>query len=98
MEMTDEDGYFFVNWSHIRNFFYVYSYSFGCLVSKALYSKYQKDAAYLHKIKTFLSAGCSKSPRDIFEEIDINVSDPKFWEEGLKVIEDDIKTLEKLTK
>jgi len=98
MEMTDEDGYFFVNWSHIRNFFYVYSYSFGCLVSKALYSKYQKDASYLHKIKTFLSAGCSKSPRDIFEEIDINVSDPKFWEEGLKVIEDDIKTLEKLTK
>ena len=97
MEMTDEDGYFFVNWSHIRNFFYVYSYSFGCLVSKALYSKYQKDASYLHKIKTFLSAGCSKSPRDIFGEIDIDVSDPKFWEEGLKVIEDDIKTLEKLT-
>jgi oligoendopeptidase F len=97
MEMTEEDGYFFVNWSHIRNFFYVYSYSFGCLVSKALYSKYQKDPSYLHKIKTFLSAGCSKSPRDIFGDIDIDVSDPKFWTEGLKVIEDDIKKLEKLT-
>lgn len=98
MEMTEEDGYFFVNWSHIRNFFYVYSYSFGCLVSKALYGKYQKDPSYLHKIKTFLSAGCSKSPRDIFGEIGIDVSDPKFWIEGLKVIEDDIKKLEKLTK
>jgi oligoendopeptidase F len=97
MEMTEEDGYFFVTWSHIRNFFYVYSYSFGCLVSKALYSKYQKDPSYLHKIKTFLSAGCSKSPRDIFGDIDIDVSDPKFWTEGLKVIEDDIKKLEKLT-
>lgn len=97
-EMTEEDGYFFVNWSHIRNFFYVYSYSFGCLVSKALYRKYQDDPAYLHQIKIFLSAGCSKSPRSIFADIGIDTADPAFWVEGLKEIEGDIKRLEKLTK
>ena len=98
VEMTEEDGYFFVNWGHIRNFFYVYSYSFGCLVSKALYRKYQQDPSYLHNIKSFLSAGCSKSPRDIFGDIGIDVTNPAFWAEGLKEIEDDIKRLEKLTR
>ena len=96
MEMTEEDGYFFVKWSHIRNFFYVYSYAFGSLVSRALYQKYKNDPAYLHDIKTFLSAGNSKSPRDIFNDIGIDVSNPKFWAEGLAAIEEDIKTLEKL--
>lgn len=98
VEMKEDDGYFFVRWGHIRNFFYVYSYAFGCLVSKALYRKYKQNPSYLHDIKTFLSAGCSKSPRDIFNDIGIDVSDPKFWQEGLAAIEDDIKTLEKLTK
>lgn len=97
-EMKEDDGYFFVRWGHIRKFFYVYSYAFGLLVSKALYRKYKEDPAYLHQIKTFLSAGCSKSPRDIFGDIGIDTSNPKFWEEGLKEIEDDIKRLEKLTK
>ncbi len=96
--MTEEDGYFFVMWGHIRNFFYVYSYSYGNLVSKALYRKYQQDNTYIEKIKSFLSAGNSKSPRDIFNDIGIDTSDPKFWEEGLAQIEDDIKRLEKLTK
>lgn len=97
-DLKTEDGYFFVNWSHIRNFFYVYSYSFGNLVSKALYRNYKKDPQYLHNIKTFLSAGCSKSPKDIFGDIGIDTSDPKFWMQGIKSIEEDIKRLEKLVK
>jgi oligoendopeptidase F len=98
MEMHPEDGYFFVAWSHIRRFFYVYSYAYGCLVSKALYRKYQSDPSYIKEIKTFLSAGCSKSPQDIFADIGIDTSNPEFWKEGLKQIEDDIKRLEKLTR
>jgi oligoendopeptidase F len=98
MEMQPNDGYFFVSWSHIRNFFYVYSYSYGNLVSKALYSKYKNDQGYLKEIKAFLSAGCSKSPRDIFADIGIDTSNPQFWKEGLAQIESDIQRLEKLTK
>jgi len=98
MKMEEDDGYFFVQWSHIRNFFYVYSYAFGCLVSKALYRKYKQNPAYLAEIKSFLTAGCSKSPRDIFNDIGIDISDPAFWQEGLAQIEDDIKRLEALTK
>lgn len=96
-DLKDEDGYFFVQWSHIRRFFYVYSYAYGCLVSKALYRKYKTDHSYLEKIKIFLSAGGSKSPQEIFADIGIDTSDPQFWQEGLKEIENDIKRLEKLT-
>jgi len=93
VDMKEIDGYFFVYWSHIRNFFYVYSYAYGSLVSKALYEKYKKNPEYLKEIKTFLLAGCSKSPKDIFADIGIDTSDPKFWQEGLDSIEGDIKKL-----
>lgn len=97
-ELKDMDGYFFVNWSHIRNFFYVYSYSYGALVSRALYKKYKEDKNYLYKIKVFLSAGVSKSPYQIFKDIGIDTSNADFWKAGLKEIESDIKLLERLAK
>ncbi len=96
MKLTDRDGYFFVYWSHIRNFFYVYSYTYGQLISKTIYSKYKKDTSYINKIDKFLTAGGSKSPEDIFGDIGINTRDPKFFEEGLLDIEKDINKLKKL--
>lgn len=97
-ELSTDDGYFFVTWSHIRRFFYVYSYAYGQLISKALYKKYQKDKSYLKKIEQFLKAGESMSPADIFKSIGIHTSKPSFFTEGLKSIETDIIRLEKLIK
>ncbi len=94
-EMKEDDGYFFVSWSHIRNFFYVYSYAFGQLVSDSLYEMYKQDKSNIVKIKKFLSAGGSDSPENIFKAIGIN-PDKKFFEKGLKKIERNIATLEKL--
>ncbi len=96
-DLKELDGYFFVNWSHIRRFFYVYSYAYGCLISRVLYKKYKEDPSYLEKVKQFLSAGNSKSPYDIFNEIGIDTSHTTFWEEGLKSIEEEVKLLEKLS-
>jgi len=97
-KMQENDGYFFVNWSHIRNFFYVYSYAFGQIISKALYAEYKKDRKFLLKIEEFLKAGGSTSPETIFKNIGIDVRDPSFFESGLRSIEEDIKRLEKLIK
>lgn len=94
--LTHEDGFFFVNWSHIRNFFYVYSYAYGELISSVLYEKYKEDKNFIFKIEEFLSAGGSKSPYQIFKDIGIDTQDPEFFSDGLKKIERDIKTLEKL--
>lgn len=95
-EMREGDGYFFVNWSHIRRYFYVYSYAYGALISDALYLEYKKDNTFKDKIEEFLKAGGSKSPENIFSDIGIDIRNPKFFENGLKVIEEDIKKLEKL--
>lgn len=98
LTITEEDGYFFVSWSHIRNFFYVYSYAYGQLVSRALYEAWKKDHSFITKIEAFLCAGSSASPDDIFKAAGIDVKDPKFFEQGIKAIEKDIIALEKLTK
>jgi oligoendopeptidase F len=97
-KMEEVDGYFFVSWSHLRYFFYVYSYAFGEIVSSALYSMYKKDSAFEKKIRQFLYAGASASPEEIFANIGINVKKPEFFEEGLRKIEKDIEILEKLAK
>ena len=98
VELTEKDGYFFVGWPHIRYFFYVYSYAFGQLASKALYKKYQEDKTYIEKIKKFLSAGGSMNPEDIFKSIGVDVTKPDFFKKGIESIEEDIKLLETLIK
>lgn len=95
-DLKPEDGYYFVNWSHIRRFFYVYSYAYGELISTALYAEYKKDKAFMKKIEQFLSAGGSKSPYRIFKDIGIDTTKPDFFLNGLKKIEEEIRVLEKL--
>ncbi len=97
VELAEDDGYQFVSWMHIRRFFYVYTYAYGQLISRALYENYKKDSSYGEKIKQFLKAGGSMSPEEIFKSIGIDTSKPAFFEAGLKSIERDIERLEKLT-
>ena len=97
-DMKDDDGYYFVHWSHIRQFFYVYTYAYGQLVSKALLRRYRADNTFWSSIEKFLSAGGKDSPENILKEIGIDVYSPGFWKEGLQEIADDIQKLEQLTK
>lgn len=97
VEVTEDDGYFFVTWSHIRRFFYVYTYAYGQLISRTLYERWCEDRSYAGKIEQFLKAGKSQSPEAIFKSIGINITDPKFYGAGLKSIERDIDRLEQLT-
>ncbi len=96
--ITPDDGYFFVYWSHIRRFFYVYYYAYGQIISRALFARWKSDPSYAKKIEMFLSAGKSASPEEIFKRIGIDTSDTAFFEAGLKSIEADIENLEKITK
>lgn len=97
MEVSKNDGYFYVTWSHIRRFFYVYSYAYGQIISRALYEKWKADPSYITKVDQFLKAGRTMSPKDIFKSIGINTNEA-FFEAGLKGIEADIDKLEKLSK
>ena len=96
VELKPEDGLFFVSWSHLRNMFYVYTYAFGQLASKALHKKYLEDKSYVEKINKFLSLGGSMEPESIFKSIGIDMKKPDFWKKGIESINEDIKELEKL--
>ncbi len=96
VEVKGDDGYFYVVWTHIRRFFYVYTYAYGQIISRALYEKWKEDPSYGAKVKQFLTSGRSMSPEDIFKSIGIDTSKPSFFEAGIKGIEKDIDRLEKL--
>ena len=76
-----------VYWGHIRSFFYVYSYASGLLISKSLQNSVKKDPRFIGKVKEFLSAGLSDSPKNIFRGLGIDITDKKFWVRGLEEVE-----------
>lgn len=75
-----------VYWSHIRNFFYVYSYASGLLISKAMQGKVRQDPKFIEKVKVFLETGTSKSPKDTFAAMGIDITNKKFWQDGVAEI------------
>jgi oligoendopeptidase F len=87
-----------VYWSHIRYFFYVYSYASGLLISKSLQNSVKQDPVFIHKVKEFLSAGLSDSPKNIFSRLGIDISDKRFWDKGLDEIESLLDDTEQLAK
>jgi oligoendopeptidase F len=76
-----------VYWSHIRYFFYVYSYASGLLISKSLQNSVKQDPAFISKVKEFLATGLSDSPRNSFFKLGIDIADKRFWDHGLDEIE-----------
>jgi oligoendopeptidase F len=74
-------------WTHIRYFFYNYSYASGLLISKSLQASVKKDHDFILKVKEFLSAGRSESPKQIFKKLGIDISDEVFWRNGISEVE-----------
>jgi len=95
VEQSPGSENWWVYWSHIRYFFYVYSYASGLLISKSLQAAVKKDAAFIERVKGFLSAGLSDSPKNIFANLGIDITDGAFWDRGLDEVE---KLLDETTK
>jgi oligoendopeptidase F len=86
VEQSNGSENWWVYWSHIRSFFYVYSYASGLLISKAMQAAVRKDKVFIEKVKEFLSAGSSDSPKNIFSKMGIDITDESFWKNGLDEI------------
>ncbi len=87
-----------VYWNHIRYFFYVYSYASGLLISKSLQNSVKNDPVFINKVKEFLSAGLSESPKNIFGRLGIDIADKRFWDRGLNEVEKLLDETERLAK
>lgn len=76
--------------------FYCYSYSFGMLLSLALYGMYQEQgASFVPKYEKLLAGGGSDSPQNLLKPLGVDISDRAFWRRGFRVIEEMMGELEK---
>lgn len=98
VEQSPGSENWWVYWQHIRSFFYVYSYASGLLISKSLQNVAKRNPEFIKKVKEFLSTGLSASPKDIFMNLGIDISDAGFWDKGLDEVEKLLNDTEKLAK
>ncbi|MBM9536450.1 M3 family oligoendopeptidase [Desulfobulbus alkaliphilus] len=99
--LTEDYG---IWWSYIPHFLgtpgYVYAYAFGELLVLSLYGRYQKEGKdFVDRYWQLLRAGGNGSPYELLRPLGIDLDDPIFWLEGLKVIEQMLCDIEQsLTK
>lgn len=96
IDLQPKDGYSYVYVGHLRYGFYVYTYTFGILMSTIMANNYKADKSYAKEIDKFLTAGQSANVADIFKSIGINTSHPDTFKNALKNHATDIKEFSKL--
>jgi oligoendopeptidase F len=98
INVQDHDGLSVIAKTHYRRNFYQYSYSFGVIGSSIMFKRCLDNEDYKSKIDDFLVAGEKDTVENIFKSIGINMTKPETLLEGLQLLEDEIKLLEKLSK
>ncbi len=100
VELREEYGWW---WSYVLHFvhypFYCYAYAFGELLVLALYDIYQeKGEEFVPQYLDLLKAGGSEDPKVLLEKIGIDITDPDFWERGIRVLEEKLEKMEELAE
>lgn len=96
VEQSPGSENWWVYWSHIRSFFYVYSYASGLLISKSMQAQTRANPEFIHKVKEFLSAGSSQAPHELFLNMEIDISKPDFWQKGMQEVADLLTEVEEI--
>jgi oligoendopeptidase F len=94
------DGYSWW-WSYVGHFvrspFYCYAYAFGELLVLALFRKYEQEGAgFVPRYLELLAAGGSEAPHVLLARLGVDVTDPSFWELGLRLLGDMVGEAERL--
>jgi len=79
-------------WSYISHFihsrFYCYSYSFGELLTLALFQRYLDEGeAFVPGYMRLLESGGSQRPEQALAQLGIDINQPEFWNRGFRVVE-----------
>lgn len=98
VEQPDWATDWWIYWSHIRRYFYVYSYASGLLISKSMQAMVREDKGNIELVKQFLSAGSSKSPQTLFADMGIDITDTAFWRKGLDAVREHLEETRELAK
>lgn len=100
--LTITDDYS-VWWSYVGHFLfapgYVYAYAFGELLVLALYNLYREQGdAFVPNYIDVLAAGGSDWPEKIVGQAGVDLTDPDFWQQGIRAIEELIEQEEALAR
>ena len=92
---------FGIEWSCIPHFhhapFYCYAYAFGNLLALSLFQRYKKEGKdFAPTYIEILSAGGTKKPEKLLRESDMDITKPRFWQDGFDYIQEQVKELSKL--
>lgn len=91
-------------WSYIPHFihspFYCYAYSYGQLLVLALFGLYKsgKCKDFIKLYTDFLSAGGSKSPKDLIKTFGFDIENDGFWKIGITEVKKMLKEFKALIK
>ena len=96
VDVEPADGASYVYIPHLRYGFYVYSYTFGHLMSSIMASRYKENNDYRKEIDIFLTAGASDTVVNIFRKIGIDTKKPETFAMALAAHAKDIETFGKL--
>ncbi len=88
-------------WSYVSHFMhtpgYVYAYAFGNLLALSVYHRYlELGPSFVDDYLEFLAAGGSTRPDELVRRIGMDVTDPGFWDAGLKILDGMVSEVERL--
>ena len=98
LTLTDQHK---VWWSYVGHFLhtpgYVYAYAFGNLLALSVYHRYlEKGPSFVEEYIEFLAAGGSTRPDELVRRIGMDITDPDFWDAGLRILEGMVAEVETL--
>ena len=88
-------------WSYIPHFInspgYVYAYAYGQLLALSVYGRYKEvGQSFVPSYIQMLSAGGSLPPEQLGQIVGIDLTDPGFWDAGLRLVDEQLQAAEAL--
>ncbi len=98
--LTDNYSYWWLYIPHfIHSPFYCYAYSFGELLTLALYKMFlERGRSFVPDYMKLLRSGGSRSPEELLRVFGVDINDPNFWQSGFDIIEAMVEEVESLSK
>jgi oligoendopeptidase F len=98
LTLTDDHR---VWWSYVSHFMhtpgYVYAYAFGNLLALSVYHRYlERGPEFVDDYLEFLAAGGSTRPDELVRRLGMDITDPGFWDAGLKILDGMVTEVERL--
>jgi oligoendopeptidase F len=86
-------------WSYVPHFIgtpgYVYAYAYGQLLALSVYGRYLDEGeSFVPRYIELLSAGGSRSPEELAAIAGLDLTDPEFWNNGLKLVRGQLEAAE----